>query len=433
MKKFFCLVVITSLLLGLCACGAGAGEGAGEGVTTAEAAEEQEILQINEQERDALTQPADYEIYKGLAKTLSHYYIAKYGGIVRVPIADLAKQESVPLPEHHEDMELSGAEICGITEKWLFVNRENKESRTIVTCRIAMETWKTDIISANTSGDPWYHPASDSLLIRHDGTIPQETDDGRYWIQTLIDVIPLSTGVRRTIEWVGDQSYSGWQNTLDGCAVLSSGYDDDGPSDYPSSGTVLVFDSENQAKAVEANTLRFARHIGWWGKTEAPKNEAERRLYEKEDILTYATCGDYVYYTEQQETEEFSFDLFRIKMDNSEKKLLRKDTNISRLCSVGGRLFAEGENPTVILDYCDGLYDIEIGIYLLNSEGNVEETLHRFWSDNQTGNSSDFMVPYGDQLMVMRWELYSEPLILFLYDPATGAVFTAQTLDTPEE
>lgn len=379
--------------------------------------------QNDEAEWTDCTAPADCEIYKGLAKSPTHYFVEHNGGIVCAPLDNIAQKTKLPLPDSHDGMPISDAQICGVTKDWLIVNlwetvgEKERGNLTVVTYRIAIGTWKAEIVSTNISCNPWYNPASDSLLIIND----EETDDDSKY-RTTITSIPIKTGERTSVVLEGEQIYGRWMNTLDGRAVIGGEYSD-GPSDYPPLGSMWVFDAQNQPKSVEPESLSFAARIGRWNQGPSPEDEAKLRLVDDE-VFTYATCGEYFYYVQRgMATENPVNNLYRIHADNTEKILLRKGTNIYGLLSVGGRLFATAYNPTVVKDLGAEGFDREIGLYLLDKEGRVEKTLHRFWEDSLTGNSTDFMVPYGDKLMVLHWCIYGPEKFMFLYDPATDAFF----------
>lgn len=368
------------------------------------------------------TPPADCEIYKGLAKNPTYYFAEQNGGIVCVPLDNIAKKTKLSLPDNHDGMPISDAQICGVTKDWLIVNlwetvgEKERENLTVVTYRIAIGTWKAEIVSTNISCKPWYNPAGDSLLIIK----VEETDDSKY--RTVITGVPIKTGERTSVVLEGEQIDGWWMNTLDGRAVIDGEYSD-GPSDYPPGGSMWVFDAQNQPKSVEPESLSFAVHIGKWNQRPSPENKSKLKLVE-DKVLAYATCGEYFYYVQMDMTSENHVsNLYRMNADNTEKKLLRKGTNIYRLLSVGGRLFATAYNPTVVQDLGVEGFNCEIGIYLLDKEGRVEKTLHRFWDDSLTGNSADIMVPYGNKLMVLHWCIYGPEKFMFLYDPATDAFF----------
>ena len=333
--------------------------------------------------------------------------------------------------EHYEGMKLSGAEICGITEDWLFVNiwearekvrhgpddygeyyeSEDYENRKVVTYRIAMGSWEAEALAKGVYYDqfrlPRYNSVSDSLLI------PSRNDDGltleamllntRKRIQVLLDGMPL-----RFESW--------WENNLEGQAVLV--YIRDAhieQNDY------YIFDEKNQVQLKSYNEMNFA--VGW---TKAPQNEMEKALRETPEeegrIWECATAGDYVYYV-QHEYDTQQQNLYRVKIDGTERKLLREKTNILYLQSTGDKLFCEAANPTFRPknEWEGG----QIDIYLLDKEGKVAEILFHYRDDTQ-GNASYGLRCYGDKMMVMYYSIYCPSTFVFLYDPATGARFPAQ-------
>ncbi|MCL2301448.1 MAG: hypothetical protein FWC27_14995 [Firmicutes bacterium] len=272
MKKLLCLSAVLALLL----TGCGARQPAPEEITEATTqAETQPQAEVPEEGLAVLTLPLDYEILSGLAKTPTHYYAPYDGGILRTPIDNLALAEKIPLPGSYHGLRLSGAEICGITQDWLFVNLwearakkrdtygdgpddyyeyEDYENRTCVTYRIAMESWEAEEIAANKYNErrplPWYNAAGDSLLI------PSVTEG--YFA---IEAMPLAS--RKCVPVVlGNQpiSYynSYWRNAIDGRAVLV-----DPCSDHEEECHYYVFDKKNQVHLVGYDDVNLPARYEW--------------------------------------------------------------------------------------------------------------------------------------------------------------------------
>jgi len=423
MKKIICLVAVLAFLLAGCGAEAVIEEKTGTTVIQTEATTQTEETQ---EEWAVLTPPLDYEIINGLAKTPTHYYAPHEGGILRAPINDISRAERVPLPGSHEGMKLRGAEICGITQEWLFVNLwearekerhgpddygeyyeyENYENRTCVTYRIAMKGWKAEAIAAGRcerNVTPWYNAAGDSLLIVSEAGF---------------EAMPLSTRKRIPVEG-GRGPWGGWWcNTIDGRAVIRDftfGDEDDIDDCH-------VYDANNQAQLTRLRDLNFPKY--WdWRRREAPKNKAEEDLLsiprgEAGCVYEYATCGKYVYYV-QRDNDTREDNLYRVNTDGTERKLLRESTNIWWLQSVGGKLFCQAWHPTIKRDERS-----QIDMCLLDEEGKVEEVLFKYWDDTE-GNIGYGMAPYGGMLMVTYDVIYGPVYFKFLYDPATGARFPA--------
>jgi len=409
MKKMICLAAALALLL--TGCGARpAPEETTTGITTTETETQPPTTEPEptQEEWAVLTPPLEYEIINGFAKTPTHYYAPHDGGIVRAPIGDIARQEKIPLPDSHEGMKLSGAEICGITEDWLFVNRytdlDNSDTpRTWVTYRVAMENWEAEAIATgkNWGALPWYNPASDSLLI------PTSEGGVNY------EAMPMSTRKRIPIE--GEPRGLWWRNTIDGRATLvpdeDSIYDD-----------CYVIDTKNRVQITKARDLNLPKH---WGK-EALKNKAEEELFKlsREDgwINEYVTCEEYVYYIKfDYDNDIGQRNFYRMKIDGTERKLLRESTNIDYLISAGGKLLCSAYHPTIKNEWgCR-----QIDFYLLDENGKVMDVLFSYIEDDQ-GNVGYGLLPYGDKVIVLLGVIYCPSTIKFLYDPATGARFPAQ-------
>jgi len=427
MKKVLCLIAVLALLLAGCGAEPAVEETSGTTTTQIETQiqpETQTEPQTEEPKEEwaVLTPPLDYEIINGFAKTPTHYYAPYDGGIVRAPIDNIARQEKIPLPDSYEGMKLSGAEICGITEKWLFVNvwearekirheyeggyweSEDYEDRTCVTYRIAIGSWKAEAIAAGVYNYrrplPWYNAVSDSLLI------PGEAG---------FDVMPLST--RKRVPGVLDSDQMMvpyWRNAMDGRAVLV-----DPCSDQQEEYRFYVFDKSNQVCFSALEGINFPVRYG----TEAPKNKAEEELRKltRNDgwINEYVTCGEYVYYILY---EDGIPNFYRVRTDGTERMLLREKTNIQVLCSAGDMLFCLAYNPTFRPknDWEGG----QIDICHLNKEGKVDKVLFHYQEDTE-GNSGYGLLLYGNKVLVVGFSIYGPGYFVFLYDPATGAKFPA--------
>ena len=306
----------------------------------------------------------DYEIINGLARTPTHYYVAMLDSIIRAPLDNIALQTEIPLPGSYDNIRLTGAEICGITKEWLFINRweyrerdsngnYDNENLTVVTFRIAMESWEAEVISVMVNKNyllhplPWYNFASDSLLIPgvNEGIIT-------------IEAIPMST-----LEYfpvVLDAKPSSWScwwlNTTDGQAVLVECKDD-----TFSDSNFYLFDEQNHTKQVSYDNLNY-------------KNQ---RWLELED-------------------------------------------------SAIGNLFREIINPEKAVWYEENGEEFNwYEICLLDKDGNVVDILFGYGED-PGGNSGYVMSTYDDKLMVTLYIIYSPARFQFLCDPDTGAMFPKQ-------
>jgi len=423
--------LLAFVLFGLAGCSDGSasastGETAAE-ETTASATQ----TQGGDEKNAALTPPVGCEIMKGgFAKTPTHFYAEHEGAIIRAPIDNLTRQTKVPLPDKHDGVKLSIARICGITENFLFVNmweaREKKretygdgeddyyeyedyEGRALVTFRIALETWNAEALLVSKPDEyalPWYHPAGDSLLI------PTLIRGENYYPgQSFMEAMPLRTRNRSRIEMGEEMSFWGcyWRTTLDGHAAIPVS-EIDGIDDAP--GKFIVFDENNKASHAMFEDLAF---VNRWSEREAPQNDIEHSL--GENVRTFATAGEYVYYKQEN-------DLYRINLHGKERKLLRKNSNIFELCSVGNALFCRAWHPSLTRpeNPTDDYFSRRIDIYRLDEEGKHAETIFFYWEDTE-GNSGLWLTPYGDYLLVMRWGIYAGSFFHFLYDPATGAMF----------
>ena len=437
MKKLLA-ALLALVLLGLVGCGdSGVPTGASE-TAASETTASTTQPQSGDEKRAGFAPPIGCEIMKGgFAKTPTHYYAEYKGDIIRAPMDNLARQTKVPLPAKHDGMKLSLARICGITEDWLFVNiweaREKKretygdgendyyeyedyEDRTLVTFRIALETWDAEALLVSKPEEyalPWYHPAGDSLLIP---TLIRDEND--YPDHAFMEAMPLSTRKRSRVKMNDEMPFWAcyWRTTLDGRAAFpvseNDGVDDEGVK-------FIVFDENNRAGHAMFEDLYF---VNRWRERKAPQNEVEKTLGVEAGV--YATAGGYVYFAPPNQSRE-KRDLYRIKLDGTERKLLRKDSNVFELRSVGDALFCQAWNPSLTRPEHpteDDDVSRRIDIYLLDEEGKHAETIFFYW-DNTEGNSGLWLTPYGDYLLVMQWGIYAGSFFHFLYDPATGAMF----------
>jgi len=158
---------------------------------------------------------------------------------------------------------------------------------------------------------------------------------------------------------------------------------------------------------------------GWNQKDNPRDHDSDTYIF----ITTYAACGDYVYFVEsgwgparRGDRHGTWHDLFRVKTDGTDKKLLRKDTNIYNLMVVKDKLFCLAYLPNG---------SEEIGFYALDENGKVSKTIaHGF--DGEWGWNVFERV--GNLIMFNNYSVNgSEVSLHTLYNPATGAVFTIET------
>jgi len=458
MKKLLAALVALGLFL-LMGCGKAEVPADGHETTvtsahTSIAATETETQpQIEEDEKWVeLNPPADCEIIMGgFAKTPTHYYAEYDGGIIRAPIDNITRQTKISLPDMYEGMKLSVTRIIGITEEWLFVSRwearekkrdehgnewEDYENRTAVTFRVALDDWKAEALIAEKCDYvlPWYNPIGDALLIPRLSEDTVTSESGNTYYPTIVDVMPLGSRKRSTVMFDGKPLItldSSGRNTLDGRAAFPipafpapfGGMSEDGMAR-----SYYVFDENNQVSEISRKDINLAIRSS---SKEAPQNEMEASLRASAGWTGQwsgkeATVGDYVYSIRETTTWQIH-DFHRVKLDGTDQKLLRKDSNIFGLRSVGGKLFCQAYNPSVTKQYDEnGPIEEEIGIHLLDYEGKPVKTLFRYWSDHTTGNSGHGLTTYNDKLMVTYGVIYGPPSFTFLYDPLADAFFPPQ-------
>jgi len=360
---------------------------------------------------EALPKP-EYEFTLSYAKTPTHIFASRGGELYRMPLNDIAQQEKISLPKKFDDIAISG-----LTKQCLYVSggRTNIDEGSsyprllsTVTYRISLETLKVEQVDESEVGEiprygiyPRYNAASNSLLYVRDHAV---------------EALKLDTGKRSKIfdfdgYYLGDSCVRGWLNAPDGEVVLDIlGNWWDGPTNYAIFG--------------KGNAVRMSDRGSYWFGTEMPEhkpNRAEKELEKRNDIDTYVTCGDYVYYVER--TEEIYDDyyrvknLYRMKTDSSNNKLLRAKTNIFSLMAVNDNLCCLAWLPS---------HSEEMGFYALDENGKVTRTIGHGY-DGEWGGSG--WRRFGELIMFNDYMHGSaEDELLVLYDPSTGAVFSRQEL-----
>jgi len=381
---------------------------------------------------DAL--PTGYEILYGFAKTPTHYYSKDGVGIVRAPIDNLGQQEKIPLPENYDGIRLTNAEICGITEDWLFVNlweyyeivrdeygyEGDLENRTCVTFRIAMESWEAEVIKVgkdSMSPAPWYNPASDSLLIPY----VIVNSEGSNFVN--IECMQLTTRKTSQIFKDGrpfsiDNWSSYWISTPDSGAVLEKRQGDNSSvSDF------YVFDGKNSVQQKTYDEMSFVEYFD-----EVPQIAIEELVDmpdEETHISDSVTAGEFVYYLQYGTTNEFMVtDLYRVKADGTERELLRENTNILGLYSVKDQLLCKTYTSAKEWNASDD-EEHEIEIRLLDNDGEFGKVLFRY-IENSMGNSTYGIASYDGKAMIWFSVIYDASSFESLYDIDTGVTFPAQ-------
>jgi len=358
--------------------------------------------------RQALPRP-DYEITSCYAKTPTHIFAARENELYRMPLNDIAQQEKISLPGKADQVI-----VCGLTEEWLFVCAgqtvvdEEYSSypylQSAATYKVSLETMEAEKIDeSKTEEYPRYNAESNSHLYIRGHTV---------------EALNLDTGKRGVVFDFNDyylagsdnSRISGWFNTLGGVVALQihtgwwGGY-------Y----TCLLFGENNEVRIADIQELPKLEQP-----PEPKPSKAEQALGKRDDIWTYVTCGDYIYYVELQEkTEDYQYarDLYRMKLDGTSKKLLRAKTNIFRLMEVNGKLLCMANLP-------DNRDSEEFGFYALDEDGKVAKTIAHGW-DGEWG--WHIYERFGDLAMFSHQSANgSEDSLVALYDPATGAFFKAE-------
>jgi hypothetical protein len=281
-----------------------------------------------------------------------------------------------------------------------------------VTYRISLESLNAEQVDEREADKspgygiyPRYNAASNSLL---------------YISDHKVEALNFDTDKRSTIfdfdgYYLGNSCVRGWVNAPDGEVALEIlGNWWDGPMNY------AVFG--------KGNSVRMSDRGFSWSRAEPPEppphGEIEKALIEKFDIVCFAAHGNYIYYVETIERNDYKQygirDLYRIKSDGSDKKLLRAKTNIFSLWSEGGRLLCFAHLPDKYYDD----YNYEYGFYTLDENGKVANAIaHGF--DGEWSNTD--IERLGDLTMFMvNSHGSAENALITLYDPATDAMFSTQ-------
>jgi hypothetical protein len=349
--------------------------------------------------RESVPRP-DYEFTECYARTPTHIFAVRGGKpwvhgneLCRMPLDDIAKQEKIPLPGKFDEIA-----ICGLTERWLFVSigqaplgehDSYPKLQSATTYRLSLDTLKPEKIDEGKMNQyPRYNAASNSLLSIRDKTV---------------EALNLDTGKRSEIYNFSayynpdnDAHIRGWANTPDGPSLEILGNWWDGPF------YCIVFDGGNTGRMMDRADVP-----GWY--EPQPENS----------VGDHITCGEYVYYVqatdEQIDVYRYVNNLYRMKIDGSDVKLLRAKTNIFSMMAVNGKLCCMAWLPNH--------EDDAFGFYALGEDGKVVKTIDTGWlgewADYDWGRLGDLIMFYFDA------SSYAENAISCLYDPATGATFYA--------
>jgi len=348
----------------------------------------------------------DYEFTYSYAKTPTHIFASRDGELYRMPLNNIAKQEKINLPKKYANLAISG-----LTEQWLYVSggrMDEEDERYLqhaVTYRISLKTLDAKQVGeGETSEWPRYNVASNSLL---------------YVCGQNVEALSFDTGKRDIvfdfIDYHGsylNACVRGWFNTPEGEVVLEIMGDWwDGPMNC------VVFGKDN--------TVRMRDGYEFFRRRKQPEHmptKAEQDLEKRNDIATYVACGEYIYYVQETgETDNYRHvkNLYRMKLDGSDKKLLRAKTNIFELMAVNGKIICLASLPNNDFD--------QFGFYALDEDGKVAKTISQGY-DGEWGGSG--WERFGDLIMFSDYFHGSaESTLLTLYDPATTATFHAYTKD----
>ena len=420
MKKLAALIFVVTMLL-LTGCGAVAPEETGTAAitqnTTALATTETQTspgtTKAYPPPKPPETVNTDYEFTSTYAKTLTHFYAIVYvhssegqsrQALYYMPLGDLAKAQEIKLPRELTDGD-GWFEICGITQKELFISRERRGGGAAL-YRISMNTLQAEKMNISNAYNAWYNTASGSFVALTGGDYESSTP-------RQMKVFRPDTGessvIMDDVPWLSSMSKH-WHNTADGMIAL-------GGSAEGGEGLFVIVDKDDRSSLTSDEDIQF-RLDRWWEKE--PLNKAEEELAKRETVRSYVTNGAWVYYVERMGKKN---NLYRMNADGSGKKLLREGTNIWRLFSIDGKLYCTALDPTRVEEE---QADDPVAAYLLNQEGKVEKVLFQD-SSYDTGHA---VLPFYGMAMVKSFHVYGgrDGYFCALYDPAADALFSGQII-----
>ena len=416
MKKLFALIAALALLL-LAGCGEALPEETGE-ETTAITGSATDIAATEAQTDPAATKAypppkppetvnTDYVFTSTYARTPTHFYAIVYmpatGGegrqaLYHMPLNDLSKAKELPLPRDLTDGD-GWLEICGLTQKELFVGRERYASGGAAWYSIPLNTLQAEKLNISDAHNVWYNTASGSFIALTGDLYEAPRQMKAYRPDTgessvIMDNVPSLSGMSEH-----------WHNTADGMIAL-------GGSSEGGEGLFVVVDKDDRASLTTAEEIQFRLNRLW---QKEPQNKAEEALSKRESVQSYVSNGAWIYYVERVGEKN---NLYRINTDGTGKKLLREGTNIWRLYAIDGKLYCTALDPTRVQEE---QADDPVAAYLLNEEGKVEKVLFQD-SSYDTGHA---VLPFYGMAIVKSFHVYGGRDGYFgaLYDPATDTLF----------
>jgi hypothetical protein len=390
----------------------------------------------------------DFDFTSTYAKTDAHLFLTRsqvvlaqdehgepYGTgmdwtLYRLPLSDISQAQAVALPVEYEGNILGEIGIVGVNEQWLFVSRtwyapegdiDFYDAWPYVTYRIALDTLQAQVIDVGFYYCvPRYHAASNSILFAHnDGGY-----DGIYGgtaAEFRLEALNLANNNRSVIyEFESTNLHSrtaGWWNIDDGAVLFEN------REWWGSTGSDFVLiDAQLRASAVEDPEEMYEilfPHPGWPDALAEIMNAADGMGF-----MTHIVHDGWIYFTQMdmQASSDVNnvHNLYRVRLDGTDRELLRANTNIRQLETVGGTLFAMANDPTRQAQGTDW-YGEPIAFYILNERGQWVETLAQA---NVGENQGFWLAPLGG-MMAVRFGggFWIDSSIYALYNPATGALF----------
>ena len=362
----------------------------------------------------------NYEFDSSYAKTKEYFFAAVMlpdtgepdrGTILtRVRLDDFTDRLTIPINfpftyngKEYYDPPGYDITISGITSKWIFltVSAGMDLGYTDLVLQISLDGKEQICVGESKNGQAWFNPQSHVLYLLN----PDNE-------KTLVELYALKTG--KKIVLFGQDGYFQhnwvyhWHHTADGLNVL-----EEVTSDSINMSNFLLIDGNDQAKIVRYEDIRFIPY-----RDSRPRNSAETLLSQQENIVCYVTCLNYVYYVEETNiVGSWEKNLYRMKPDNTEKKLLRSKTHIRELMNADGELFALAEYEPIT---GQGMDMYPVSLHKLDIEGKPVSTIATCYENE---NSRIGMRWFEQKIMLTVHHIYGKTLFEALYNPANGQSF----------
>jgi len=360
----------------------------------------------------------DFHVY--YAKTPEYFYAftTRDGGpadrasvLERIKLDDFNQRETIPIqfPEKYDRHEILGlgyrSVISGITSKWLFVSISVEFNNSLTDTqlpeyllyKISHDGKEQELLGASGWHGAMLNPAGNSLCYMN------QMED-----KTTIESYDLLTNEKKIIfDEPSTGDFHRWSRTEDGNAALLT------IGEFSAVGTCVVIDDENNAIKTEAEDLKLMEEFPY---SKTPANETERQLSHNENVFTFSSHDQWVYYVEYEQASH-SQHLYRVKADGSDKKKLRTKTHIDFLLTIGNKLYALARYET---GDTGGMAEDRVELHQLDGDGKAISTVKIGFSNENSGIS---MYEFNGKILMYEVVIYGGLNFAALYDPVTGICF----------